>query len=67
MLESLPELENSWQRYQNGIILLDVFTVAFLKTTDRGGLKIPGDKVCQWTFYSYIVFHEVVNDTCRTS
>lgn len=39
---------------------------SFLKTTDRG-LKIPGDKVCQWTFYSYIIIHEVVNDTCRTS
>ena len=34
---------------------------------DDGDLKIPGDSVCQWTIFSYIVFHEVVNDCCRTS
>ena len=38
----------------------------FTDNLNRGGLKIPGDSVCQWTFYSYIMFHEVVNDTCRT-
>mgnify|MGYP001794029247 FL=1 len=23
--------------------------------------------ICQWTIYSYIIFHEVVKETCRTS
>ena len=39
----------------------------FINDVNRGGLKIPGDSVCQWTIFSYIVFHEVVNDCCRTS
>ena len=38
----------------------------FLKIAYLGGLKTPSDMVCQWTFYSYIVFHEVVNDIYRT-
>ena len=38
----------------------------FINDVNRGGLKIPGDSVCQWTTFSYIGFHEVVND-CRTS
>ena len=39
----------------------------FTKELNRGGLKIPSDSVCQWVFYSYIMFQQVVNDTCRTS
>ena len=38
----------------------------FINDVNRGGLKIPGDSFCQWTIFSYIVFHEVVNDCCRT-
>ena len=35
---------------------------------DRGGLKIPGDTICQWVFLSYILFHEIdVNYICRVS
>ena len=30
-------------------------------------LMIPDDSVCQWTIFSYILFHEVVNDCCCTS
>ena len=39
----------------------------FVRDINRGGLKIPGDMICQWTIYSYIIFHEVVKETCRTS
>ena len=39
----------------------------FTDDLNRGGLQIPGDSACQWTFYCYIMFHEVVNAVCRTS
>ena len=39
----------------------------FVKDINRGGLTIPGDKVCQWATYYYILFYEVYNDTCRSS
>ena len=39
----------------------------FVRDINRGGLKIPGDMICQWTIYSYIIFHEVVKETCCTS
>ena len=34
---------------------------------NRGGLAIPGDSVCQWSIFSYILFHEVANNVCRKS
>ena len=39
----------------------------FTDDLNRGGLQIPGDSACQWIFYCYIMFHEVVNAVCRTS
>ena len=36
--------------------------IVFLKDIGQGGLKIPGNLVCQCKLYSHIVFHEVVND-----
>ena len=39
----------------------------FLNEMNRGGLKIPGDSMCQWVIFCYIVFHEVNEKTCRTS
>lgn len=40
---------------------------SFITDVNRGGLTIPGDSVCQWVIFSYIVFHEVASYTCRTS
>ena len=34
---------------------------------NRGGLHTPGDFVCQWVIYSYVMFHEVVQHCCRKS
>jgi hypothetical protein len=35
---------------------------------DRGGLKIPGDTICEWVFFSYILFHYLdVGIICRFS
>ena len=34
---------------------------------DHGGLRIPEDSVCQWTFFSYIMFQLVKTKVCRTS
>ena len=34
---------------------------------NRGGLTIPKDNICQWTFFSYIIFHDIVNKICRKS
>ena len=39
----------------------------FVKDINRGGLTIPGDKVCKWATYYYILFYEVYNDTYRSS
>ena len=40
---------------------------SFTEDLNRGGLKIPGDSVCQWTFFSYIMFKVVVDNVCRKS
>ena len=39
----------------------------FTSSLSRGGLKIPGDKACQWTALSFIIFDSVKNKVCRTS
>ena len=39
----------------------------FTDALDRGGLNIPSDTACQWTFFCYIMFNAVKNDVCRTS
>lgn len=39
----------------------------YFKTLNRGGLTIPGDHVCQWVYYCYILFRDVANDVCRKS
>ena len=39
----------------------------YLQSLDRGGLQVPSDRACQWTFFSYIVFNLVKNCVCRTS
>ena len=40
---------------------------AFYNDLNRGGLKIPGDSTCQWSFNSHVMIREVVLSTCRTS
>ena len=40
---------------------------SYLRDLNRGKLQIPGDSTCQWAFFCYIMFHEVVNFTCRSS
>ena len=39
----------------------------FTDALDRGGLNIPSDTACQWTFFCYIMFNAVKKDVCRTS
>ena len=39
----------------------------FTESINRGGLAIPSDSVCQFCMFSYILFHEIVNKTCRKS
>ena len=34
---------------------------------DRGGLKIPTDSACQWTFFCYTMFQYVNSKVCRKS
>ena len=33
----------------------------YLMDVNHAGLKIPGDTICQFTIYSYIIFHEVAD------
>lgn len=53
--------------------MLDVTTFYFQKygdytqKLDRGGLNIPSDKICQWAFFSYILFNSVKDNVCRKS
>ena len=37
----------------------------FTQDLDRGGLKVPSDPACQWTFFCFILFHAVKTDVCR--
>ena len=40
---------------------------SFTDNLNRGGLSIPGDSACQWTFFSYIIFKIVADHVCRKS
>ena len=40
---------------------------SFTDELNRGKLKLPGDSICQWTFFSYVIFHMVAGETCRKS
>ena len=40
---------------------------SFTEYLNRGGLHVPGDSVCQWVIYSYVMLHEVANHCCRKS
>lgn len=40
---------------------------SFTKSLDRGGLKIPTDSACQWTFFCFIMFNLVKDQVCRKS
>ena len=39
----------------------------YLMDMNHAGLKIPGDTFCQFTIYSYIIFHEVADLSGRSS
>ncbi|XP_076437845.1 uncharacterized protein LOC143277020 [Babylonia areolata] len=39
----------------------------YTKSLDRGGLKVPSDRACQWTIFSFIIFNVVKNSVCRHS
>ena len=39
----------------------------YTKDLDRGGLKVPTDTSCQWTFFCYIVFNAVRDQVCKQS
>ena len=40
---------------------------SFTRSLDRGGLKVPTDSACQWTFFSYLMFNTVKENVCRKS
>ena len=39
----------------------------YTDSLDRGGLKNPSDRACQWTIFCFIVFNIVKDSVCRTS
>lgn len=39
----------------------------YASALDRGGLKIPSDRACQWTIFGFIVFNIVEDSVCRNS
>ena len=39
----------------------------FSRSLERGGLKVPTDVACQWTFFCFVIFQAVKNDVCRKS
>ena len=39
----------------------------FTQFLDRGGLKIPTDRSCQWVFFCFVLFHAVKRNVCRKS
>ena len=38
---------------------------AYLNELSRGSLTFPGDGVCQWVIYSYILLDEINSSICR--
>ena len=50
--------------------LLDQTTFYYQKYgqfLDRGGLKIPTDNSCEWTFFCFVIFQIVKDHVCRKS
>ena len=39
----------------------------FTNEMNRGKLAMPNDSVCQFVFFAYILFHEIMNSVCRKS
>ena len=39
----------------------------FTKRLDRGGLKVPTDQACQWTFFCFMLFQAVKTEVRRKS
>ena len=39
----------------------------YTKSLDLGGLNVPSDIACQWTFFSFILFDRVKERVCRFS
>ena len=39
----------------------------FTVSLDRGGLNVPFDCACQWTFFCFIMFNTVKDKVCRRS
>jgi len=39
----------------------------YLKSVDRGGLKIPFDNTVQWVLFSFVLFISIKDKVCRTS
>ena len=39
----------------------------YSKSLDLGGLNVPSDVACQWTFFSFILFESVKEKVCRFS
>ena len=37
----------------------------FVRSLNRGGLSLPGDSVCQWVIFCFMVFHKVASESCR--
>ena len=45
-----------------------IFTMRNLVISlDRGGLNVPSDCACQWTFFCFIMFNTVKDKVCRRS
>ena len=39
----------------------------FTEEIRRGCLAVPYASICQFVFFSYVLFHEIKHDVCRTS
>ena len=39
----------------------------YLRSIDRGGLRIPGDEICQWCMLCYALFVSLEHPVCRKS
>ena len=39
----------------------------YTDSLDRGGLKVPSHRACQWTIFCFLIFSVVKNSVCRKS
>ena len=58
--------DNKSSGEQDTLLYFDQYG-CYTRALNRGRLSIPGDSVCQWTIFCYIIFNLIKDHVCRVS